>query len=250
MGCEQSWASRWGCQELTALSGAGSHGHLENRPWSASSLEVGGDVPLGQLRGRWLLKRGSGDHGGPQASPHSSRTSATCPRRLSPLSPAPGPASLASHFIFVRYSALAGGVLCKWGGCSSWRHRRDQGQVGCRYFMSPCPGVTVSQPSLHAVAAVWSPVGRGVVLCPWSGPRAHGVVSHVRGHGLPWPVEWSPCPWCGLPCPWHGLPCPWCGHLCPWHGLPCPWCDFRVCGVVSVAKVSPGLRGMVSVSVV
>lgn len=184
-------------------------------------------MPLGQLRGRWLLKRGSGwtRWRGPRPVHTPLGPSATCPRKDC----LPQALLQAQHLWLLIYfrpgTSSAGGVLCsKWGGCSSWRRRRDQGQVGCRYFMSPCPGVTVSQPLLHAMAAVWSP-------WPWRGPV---------------PVEWSPCPWRGLPCPWHGLPCPWCGLPCPWHSLPCPWCDFHVCGVVSVAMVSPspwhGLR--------
>lgn len=57
---EQSWPARWRCQELTASQwGWRSRGHLENRPWSAPAWRWG-DVPLGQLRGCWLLKRGSG----------------------------------------------------------------------------------------------------------------------------------------------------------------------------------------------
>ena len=73
--------------------------------------------------------------------------------------------------------------------------------MGCRSFMSPCPGVAVSRlPPPRCVCGV---VSVAVARCPWRGLRGCGVVSMsvvwwcVRGL-VSVSVAWSPCQQHGL----------------------------------------------------
>ena len=98
--------------------------------------------------------------------------------------------------------------------------------MGCRSFMSPCPGVAVSRLlpprcvcGVVSVAAAWSP-------CLRRGLRVRGLVSVA--------AAWSPCLWRGL-------------HVRGAVSMSMVWWCVR--GMVSVSVVSWCVRGLVSVSV-
>ena len=188
----------------------------------------GGGHVLGQLGGRWLLKRGPGGPDGGAPGQSTLLQDPRPPALAKTVSPEPPSRPSISGFSFIFRQVPALLRACSAVSVAHTRGDTDETEeaewaVGrlCRPAPeSPCHGRR-----LHAVSAAWSP-------WLWRGLCVRDAISVS--------AAWPPWHWCGLRVsgvvPVAVAYSPWPQHGLCVHGMVvCPRCGLRGCGMVSVA---------------